>query len=463
MATSTDVPIYTNTLASAASSVVIDVSGYQQYTNLKIVMSPVASSGSTTYVAMQFNSDTATNYSETYMTGNGSSATSARDPNVNATYLYNTGAPTTAGNLIVTTYLMNYASSSMNKTLLTRSNNASAYTNAYAGLWRSNSAITSITISPVGGSGTYAAGSTFSVYGIGTASPAKATGGAIYSDDLYWYHAFTNTGTFTPSQALTCDYLVVAGGGGGGSYSAGGGGGAGGLRSTVSATGGGGTLESAITMNSGTAYTITVGAGGSGAVNTSKGTNGGASSIAGTGLTTISAAGGGYGGGYNGGHFAAASGGSGGGANYSTYTTGGSGTANQGYAGGNGIGGTKSSGGGGGGAGSVGASGTSTGGGNGGNGVSIPVFSTVTGTGVNGYYAGGGGGATYDGTTAGIGGLGGGGNANGPASVVNPGNGFSGIISSGGGGGAAETTTAPPSNASGGNGGSGVVIVRYLK
>ena len=163
MPTSTYEPIATQTLGSAQSSVTFN--SFSGYTDLRLVMTPIATSGSTTYVALQFNGDTGTNYSETYMTGNGSSGTSARDSNVNATYLYNTGAPTSAG-LVVTTDIMNYSNSTTYKTLITRSNNASAYTNAYVGLWRNTAAITSIVIAPTGGSGTYAAGSTFTLYGI---------------------------------------------------------------------------------------------------------------------------------------------------------------------------------------------------------------------------------------------------------------------------------------------------------
>ena len=72
-------------------------------------------------------------------------------------------------------------------------------------------------------------GSFYTGFGI-----AKATGGNIYTDGTYWYHAFRSaSGTFAPTQSLTADILVVAGGGGGGFASTqtgrGGGGGAGGL------------------------------------------------------------------------------------------------------------------------------------------------------------------------------------------------------------------------------------------
>lgn len=157
-------PIATQTLGSAAATVTFS-SIPSTYTDLILVSVPIASSGSTTYVALQFNGDTGTNYSETYMTGSGSAATSARDTSVNATYLYNSGAPTTTG-LNVITHIQNYSNSTTNKTLLTRSNNSAAFVNAYVGLWRNTAAITSIVIAPVGGSGTYAAGSTFTLYGI---------------------------------------------------------------------------------------------------------------------------------------------------------------------------------------------------------------------------------------------------------------------------------------------------------
>jgi hypothetical protein len=85
------------------------------------------------------------------------------------------------------------------------------------------------------------------------------------------------------------DFLVIGGGGGGGG-NAGSGGGAGGYRTSTQT----GQLDNVIT--------ITVGAGGSGTGRTggvgpySSGVNGDASSISGTGLTTISSAGGGRGG-----------------------------------------------------------------------------------------------------------------------------------------------------------------------
>jgi hypothetical protein len=45
-----------------------------------------------------------------------------------------------------------------------------------------------------------------------TPGTAKATGGTItYDQSGNVIHTFTSSGTFTPSEALSCDYLVVAG------------------------------------------------------------------------------------------------------------------------------------------------------------------------------------------------------------------------------------------------------------
>ena len=252
----------------------------------------------------------------------------------------------------------------------------------------------------------------------------------------------------------TLYYVIVAGGGGGGgsqpNYASGGGGGAGGYRSSWNneSSGGGASAESPITGSPGDTYTITVGAGGTGAVSSGAGTNGGDSSIAKTGMTTITSIGGGYGGSSSG--TSAASGGSGGGGNPYNQA-GAAGTANQGYGGGNGYGsGNDYSGGGGGGAGAVGESAASgTEGGVGG----VGVASTITGTSV--FRAGGGGGGDWNGPNGGAGGNGGGGDANQTSGA----NGSAGTANTGGGGGGGGADTSG-SAVNGGDGGSGVVILR---
>ena len=119
-------------------------------------------------------------------------------------------------------------------------------------------------------------------------SSYNATGGTIvessaYTGGLYRSNTFTSNGTFTVPAGLTSvDYLVVGGGGGGGKASGGGGGGAGGFRTATGLT------------VAAQAYTIVVGTGGAGASGYGVlGVDGIASSISGSGLTTITSAGGG--------------------------------------------------------------------------------------------------------------------------------------------------------------------------
>jgi hypothetical protein len=241
-------------------------------------------------------------------------------------------------------------------------------------------------------------------------------------------------------------FLVVAGGGGAGG-SDGGGAGAGGLRTSYGPTSGGGSSsESDITLAAGT-YTITVGAAGSGAVgyNTTTPTSGGNSSIAGSGLTTITSTGGGRGGMYNHVNGAPEVGGSGGGSGGESNASNNpaAGTANQGFAGGQYTGSNYHGGGGGG----ASEAGNTDAAGEGGDGLSV----AITGSAVA--YAGGGAGGGIGGTTTG--GTGGGGN-----SAVGGGNvsGSAGSTNTGGGGGAGGDG----GSSQGGAGGSGVVILKLL-
>jgi hypothetical protein len=241
-----------------------------------------------------------------------------------------------------------------------------------------------------------------------------------------------------PPTPPTVTYLAVAGGGGGGRESfasgVGGGGGAGGL------------LTSTFTAAYGTTYTVTVGAGGALVSSGSVGNNGTASSISGTGLTTISATGGGGGGGGSStGNAGVGNGGSGGGACTISAATGGTGISGQGYAGGNFI---PYGGAGGGGAGAVGQDVYPVW--NAGNG-GVGLASSITGTSV--YYAGGGGGAGYSGNHIGSGGNGGGG----AGAEYGVSNGTAGTANTGGGGGGGGNPGGGPNDS--GAGGSGVVII----
>lgn len=435
MATNTYEALRTTTLSSAASSVTLNLSGITGYTDLVIVATPKHATQLTDFTC-RFNSDTSGNakYSATMLKGDGSSASSYRNSNQDQATLGE--ADTNNFNPFII-QINNYANTTTYKTIMSRSSTPAYYTAAWVSLWRDTSAITSITLAPLYGGSfggqNIAAGSTFTVYGIakGTAVPttAKATGGTITYGTDYTYHVFTGSGTFTPSQNLSCDYLVIAGGGGGGNGAAsadnGGGGGAGGYRTAY-----------AQALTSGTGYTVTVGAGGG------AGSNGSNSSLA-----SFAATGGGHGGGGN--SYTASTGGSGGGAGNATA----SGQARAGNAGGyspvEGYDGSEEGGywaGGGGGAGAVG---TIYGGGGDG------VYTTLGPT--SRYYAGGGGGGfnSYA-DRRGLGGLGGGGIGSDYAGQWSWATAGETNTGSGGGGGASQGGSIP-----GAGGGSGLVIIRY--
>jgi len=442
MATNTYVALDKVTATAAANVSFTSIPA--TYTDLILVAvakSSVTGSSVNNY-RIRFNNDTTSVYSDTAIRGDGSTATSVRDSNQNEMYMAFL-SQTSAQPETSIFHIMNYSNSTTNKTVLARGGSSSGgFVGAAVGLWRKTDAINRLDI--YGPSGETVTG-TFSLYGIASvgASPApKATGGAIYSDDTYYYHVFGSTGTFTPLSSLSADVLVVAGGGGAGTNGSGGGG-AGGLRLLASQS---------LTA---TGYTCTVGAGGAGIFLTT-GSSGGASSF-----SSISTSGGGGGGGAgNGSANTGASGGSGGGS-HRTASAGSGNTGSyspvEGFAGATGASGGGSNGGGGGGAGAAGTAGTSSNGGAGGlgtstyNSISFSSWLTATGLGIGGGLAGGGGGggSTGFGTAVNGGGNGGLDNSAGTNATANTG---------GGGGGAGQSY-----GSAGGNGGSGVVIVRYLK
>jgi hypothetical protein len=433
--------IEAKTLGSNTASVTFS-SIPQTYTDLKLVISSRTSFATTSSLLFQPNGSTS-NLTAKRIYGTGTTVLS--DTGTNA--LQN-GQDTTSNTFTnIEVYFPNYTSSNYKSFSLdgVMENNATfAYAYMLAYLWSDTAAISSLTLAA---DGNFVSGSTFYLYGISNVTTgSKATGGIVSYDATYYYHTFPYSGTFTPTQSLTADYLVVAGGGGSGSDSASGGG-AGGFRSSLSG-------GSALSLTA-QAYTVTVGAGGNGGVAGGADGSVGSNSV----FSTITSSGGG-GGGFN--NNGSAGGSGGGGGDNATGKVGGAGNAGsyspvEGYAGGNGYFSASPfarGGAGGGGAGAVGNNGSSGGGGNGGIGVQLTAFANATQTGVNGYYAGGGGGSAYDNTKQpGIGGLGGGGTA----SVVFGTAGINGMDNTGGGGacgGGSGSTT-------GGNGGSGIVIIRY--
>jgi hypothetical protein len=430
-----------NSIPSTYTDLVLRVSGRDTYTNTADAI-----------LYLQINSSSTQAYSDTVLYANHSNVNSYRNtiPNNTGTENYGTSAASATANAFgsLEIYIPNYAGSTKKMFYSFGTPETIGRTLTFGmGISASLSSITDpITQLVVKPSVNFVAGSTFYLYGVeAKVNPAaKATGGTIsYGADGYTYHAFTTSGTFTPTSSLTADVLLVAGGGGGGGGN-GGGGGAGGLAGYSSQS------------LSATAYTVTVGAGGNAGTSSTRGSSGGSSGF--TGLT--SAVGGGGGGSSPGSApniWDGLSGGSGGGGGKPATTgqssVGGTGTAGQGNSGGTGgrYPSDVNGGGGGGGAGGAGVNAQSGNGpANGGVGSSsYSAWGSVTGTGqaVSGvyYYAGGGAGFNNYGINyGGTGGSGGGGSYQGGVGTANTGGGGS--------------TTA----GEGANGGSGIVIVRYL-
>jgi len=460
-------PIQSVTLTNSTNTSVTFSGIDQSYTDLYIVMNIKEGSTSTTGnidVFMQINGDTATNYSMSQLYSTGSTPTANRSSS--ATYIYAASMPPNLNEFSNTRIDINgYSNATTWKTCLVKTGLASSLVAFRASQWRSTNAITSLKLYPES-TYTFAAGSTFSLYGIKSGAPQALGGDIVATDGTYWYHAFTTTGTFTPLKSLSVDYLVIAGGGAGGSdttsLQGGGGGGAGGYLSSVGSSGGGASAGSVLSLTA-QGYAVTVGAGGGYRASGSNST-----------FSSITATGGGagaYGATMNG-----LTGGSGGGGSSSSSPgSGGSATASpvQGYAGGAGQGTNNYRTGAGGGAGAVGGNGSGANGATaesvGGAGKNtLSAWASATNTGVSGYFAGGGGGGagqfanpsnvTSDSSTS-NGGAGGGGRGAfaGGSNVVAT----SGVANTGSGGGGSKESGTFTNSGTGGNGGSGIVIVRY--
>ena len=435
MANETYTLIQKTTLNASAASITFS-SIPQTFTDLKIVLSArdVSVTYSSLYIAI--NGTAVTSLKK--VLGNGSSASSGTD----YVGLIDGTASTASvfGNADI--YIPNYTSSnykSLSIDMVSENNGTNGHQFLTAAISPATTAISTLAFTCDGSFEKYTSASLYGVakQGVTPTGIPKASGGDIITNDgTYWIHQFLNSGTFTPSQTLSCGYLVVAGGGSGGNGN-GAGGGAGGLRSTVTATGGGGSLETPLSLTA-TGYTVTVGAGGAARGATAGNGNVGNNSV----FATITSDGGGFGGGNNNNiGSVGGNGGSGGGSSAGSPTAaGGTATANQGFNGATTVSHASGAAGGGGGAGAVGSTNSSGTGGAGG----VGVATSISGSSVT-YAGGGGGGGNPTGGTGGAGGGGNGGITGSTAGAANTGGG-------GGGNNGNGTTTA---------GGSGIVIIRY--
>ena len=156
-------PIATNTLTSTSTSVTFSsIAG--TYTDIVVIISGSMSANAN--VIMQFNGAT-TLYSSRSLNGNGTAAASSyfgsgspSIPNPTGIYIDTLGTGTGSFQYIVN--IMNYANTTTFKTAISRFGAAAMGTEETVGLYRSTSAITSVTFL----NGTFGIGTVFTLYGI---------------------------------------------------------------------------------------------------------------------------------------------------------------------------------------------------------------------------------------------------------------------------------------------------------
>jgi hypothetical protein len=154
-------PIATQTLGSSAATVTF--TGISSaYTDCILIVNATLTAG-TQYLYIRVGNgsiDSGSNYSNTHIIGDGTSPATSRQSN--QTELFLGYLDTTRSTHIV--QLQNYSNTTTNKSLLCRSNNTSTWTGAWVGLWRNTAAINQIQANGLGAN--FAAGSTFTLYGI---------------------------------------------------------------------------------------------------------------------------------------------------------------------------------------------------------------------------------------------------------------------------------------------------------
>lgn len=159
MATPTYKLIHSVTLSSSASSVTLNNID-QSYGDLILVSS--AKKDNSSGLIIRFNGDSSSIYSNVYMDNSNGVATSAGYANQSSFFgaaIYQPSSPN-----VTICQVFDYSTTNKYKNVLLRSGMAFWSTSAYAGLYGSTAAVTSITFDGDGYS--FAAGATFNLYGI---------------------------------------------------------------------------------------------------------------------------------------------------------------------------------------------------------------------------------------------------------------------------------------------------------
>jgi len=159
--------IATTTLSGTASSVTFS-SIAASWTDLKLIIVTIVPANNG-YYYVQFNGDTAANYSCNFMQGNGTSATSTKFTTANGSDAGRVGgsAVTTAPSLL-TLDIFSYRNST-HKTYIgnhSSDQNGAGVTYNVVGKWGSTAAITSFSVFGNGGSNSFTTGTSATLYGI---------------------------------------------------------------------------------------------------------------------------------------------------------------------------------------------------------------------------------------------------------------------------------------------------------
>lgn len=159
------IPIASQTLGSSQASVTFSsipttLQG-QNLRDLVLVVSAAANVNSA--IRMRFNGDTASNYTSTYIQGTSTTASTGTRSFGFMDLSFSATVRTTFG-FTNAAQLMDYSATDKHKTVLHRPNDPGAAIEAFVGRWANTSAITNIEV--YNPSGTFSAGSTFSLYGV---------------------------------------------------------------------------------------------------------------------------------------------------------------------------------------------------------------------------------------------------------------------------------------------------------
>ena len=164
---STYTPIATQTATGGQTSITFS-SIPSTYTDLILIANIQHSNNSGDQLRLGNGSlDTGSNYSNTKIYSTGSSYGSTRAANATSIDIaaVAVSAPTSGYFAPLIVNIQNYSNTSTYKTVIARYNDAGGEVNATVGLWRSTSAINTISLFP--GSGiSYNSGCTFTLYGI---------------------------------------------------------------------------------------------------------------------------------------------------------------------------------------------------------------------------------------------------------------------------------------------------------